>query len=455
MIGKLSQGHDKNGLTLSCAHDKIAVTFNSEAIMNHTILKQVILEQIEVIQNTEIVERDYDFEKNINYILVGLRRSGKSTLLYKIARELVESGYNWSQIVYVNFEDDRLLGFSKDDFDDIVETAYELTDEKEIYYFFDEIQIVDGWEHFARRMADQKRHVYITGSNAKMLSSEMEKVLGGRYLSKMIMPFSLSESLEYRGISHDEKALLTTSKVGKIRRCCNEYIESGGFPEAQLLLNKREYIKSVYEKVILGDIIEREKVNNKMALRFMIKKIAETVMHEISFNTLAGNVKATGTKTSTDSMIEYVSYAENAYLLFRNRNYVSKFADKESIPRFYFYDNGILSLFLVDKPSLLLENVVAVYLKRNYGDNVYYFKSTQTGIDIDFYLPEEKYAIQVAYSLETSEGRETKSLISFVEKTEGIKRLIIVTNEEERTITKDGHTIEVIPVYKFILGIEV
>ncbi len=420
--------------------------------MNHNILKHVILEQIELIQNAEIIGRDYDFEKNVNYILVGLRRAGKSTLLYKIARELVEAGCDWSQIVYLNFEDDRLLGFTKDDFNDIVETAYELTDAKEIYYFFDEIQIIDGWEHFARRMADQKKHVYITGSNAKMLSSEMEKVLGGRYLSKMIMPFSFREALDYKEISHDNKALLTTSKVAKVRRGCQEYISSGGFPEAQLLSNKREYIKSVYEKVLLGDIIEREKVNNKMALRLMIKKIAETVMHEISFNTLAGNVKATGIKTSTDSMIDYTSYAENAYLLFRNRNYVSKFAEKESTPRFYFYDNGLLSLFLIDKPSALLENAVAVYLKRRFGEEVYYFKSSQTGIDIDFYLPEENCAIQVAYSLETAEDRETKSLISFAEKTEGIQRLIIVTNEEERTIVKGDHIIEVVPVYKFLLG---
>lgn len=415
-------------------------------------MKRVILEQIEIIQNVEITSRDYDFEKNVNYILVGLRRAGKSTLLYKIAKELVEDGCDWSQIIYVNFEDDRLLGFTKDDFNDIIETAYELTDAKEIYYFFDEIQIIDGWEHFARRMADQKKHVYITGSNAKMLSSEMEKVLGGRYLSKMIMPFSLSESLEYKKIAHDEKALLMASKVAKIRRACQEYISSGGFPESQLLSNKREYIKSVYEKVLLGDIIEREKVNNKMALRLMIKKIAETVMHEISFNTLAGNVKATGTKTSTDSMIDYTSYAENAYLLFRNRNYVSKFAEKESTPRFYFYDNGLLSLFLVEKPSVLLENAVAVYLKRRYGEEVYYFKSSQTGIDIDFYLPEENTAVQVSYSLETAETRETKSLISFAEKTEGVSRLIIVTNEEERIINKDGLSIEVVPAYKFLIG---
>ncbi|SHF27715.1 ATP-binding protein [Schwartzia succinivorans] len=419
--------------------------------MNHNTLKQVILDQLEVIQNAEIIERAYTFEKNVNYILVGLRRSGKSTLLYKMARELVVSGCNWSQIIYVNFEDDRLLGFTKADFNDIIETAYELTDEKEIYYFFDEIQIVDGWEHFARRIADQKQHVYITGSNAKMLSSEMASVLGGRYLPKMIMPFSFGETMDYKSIPHDEKALLSTSKSAKIRKACHEYINHGGFPEAQLLTNAREYIKSVYEKVLLGDIIEREQVKNKSALRLMIKKIAETVMHEISFNALAGNIKATGLKTSTDSMIEYAAHAENAYLLFRTRNYVSKFAEKEGIPRFYFFDNGLLALFLIDKASALLENAVAVHLRRIYGEDIYYFKSKQTGIDIDFYVPEKCCAIQVAYNLDTAEDRETKSLLSFAEKTANIKRLMIVTNEEERTIEKTDTKIEVIPIHKFLL----
>ena len=186
--------------------------------MNHTIIKQVVLDQIEFIKTAEIVNREYAFEKNVNYVLVGLRRAGKSYLLYKMVRELIAQGCDWSQIIYINFEDERLLGFTAADFHDIVETAYELSDSKEIYYFFDEIQIIDGWEHFVRRLADQKKHVNITGSNAKMLSSEMESVLGGRYISKMIMPFSFGEVLEYKQIAYDEDALLTTSKVAKVRK---------------------------------------------------------------------------------------------------------------------------------------------------------------------------------------------------------------------------------------------
>lgn len=420
--------------------------------MNHTVLKQVILDQNEVIKNADIIDRDYSFERNVNYILVGLRRSGKSTLLYKMVRDLIDNGCEWSQIIYVNFEDDRLLGFVAKDFNDIVETAHELTDNKTVYYFFDEIQNIDGWEHFARRLADQKAHVQITGSNAKMLSSEMASTLGGRYIPRMIMPFSFSEVLDYKKIAHDESALLTTSKSAKIRRACQEYLSEGGLPETQLMVNKREYIKTVYEKVLLGDIIEREQIMNKMALRLMIKKIAETVKNEVSYNTLAGNVKAVGIKTSTDSMIDYSSYAENAYLIFRTKNYVSKFAEKEGTPRFYFFDNGVLSLFLIDKKSTLLENTVAVHLKRNKSENVYYYKSSQTGVDIDFYLPEENTAIQVAYSLGDAEEREVRSLIIFAAKTKKHHRLIIVTYEDEGIIERDGHTIEVIPIHKFLLS---
>ena len=419
--------------------------------MNHNVIKQVIFDQIEVIRGAEIIDRDYSFEKDVNYILVGLRRAGKSTLLYRIARDLVSGGCDWSQIVYVNFEDDRLLGFSHEDFNDVVETAHELAGSREPYYFFDEIQIVEGWEHFARRLADQKKHVFITGSNAKMLSSEMASTLGGRYIPRMIMPFSFSEVLDYKGIPHDERALLTTSKNARVRKAYQEYLAFGGLPEAQHLTNKREYLKTVYEKVLLGDIVEREHVKNKTALRLMMKKIAETVRSEVSFNTLAGNVRATGVRTSTDAMIDYVSYAENAYLIFRTRNSVTKFADKEGTPRFYFTDNGLLSLFLVEKKSSLLENAVAVHLRRKYGEGVCYVRSNQTGVDVDFYVPEENTAIQVAYALGDAGEREVRNLVSFAEKTEGVRKLVIVTDEEERAIEKDGHVIKVIPAYKFLL----
>ena len=423
--------------------------------MDHNVIKRVVIEMREFIENEEISRRTYELEDKADYILTGLRRSGKSTLLYKRVKDLIRSGVKWEQIFYVNFEDDRLTGFELRDFDDLIETAHEFTDRK-IYYFFDEIQIVDGWQRFARRMADHHERVFITGSNAKMLSSEMEAVLGGRYLSKMIMPFSFEELLDFRHIPHTDDAFLSTKNNGRIRSCAQDYMRWGGLPESFDFKDKRTYIQSVYDKVLLGDIVARNQIRNPQALRMMIKKIAETVMHEVSYNRLASNIRATGISVSVDAIIQYVQYTKEAFLIFSTENYVAKFSEKESTPRFYFMDNGILSLFLIDKNSALLENAVAVYLRRQYGDRVYYFKSTKTGIDIDFYLPDESVAIQVCYALtDDSTEREEKNLIQFARKTADVRKLMIVTNEEERLIEKENFRIHVVPAYKFLLnGIE-
>ena len=153
--------------------------------MNHDLLKNIIYDQHELIQNADIVARpSYSFEPNANYVLVGLRRAGKSTLLFKIVQDLVAKGVTWEQIIYINFEDERLSEFQKEDFNDILSVQSELSAERG-YFFFDEIQIVPGWEKFCRRMADAKEHVYVTGSNASMLSREISTTLGGRYLTNL------------------------------------------------------------------------------------------------------------------------------------------------------------------------------------------------------------------------------------------------------------------------------
>lgn len=144
--------------------------------MNHALLKSVIYDQHEFIRDFQIVPRNYEFEENGNYVLVGLRRAGKSTLLYKIVLDLVASGVGWEQIIYINFEDERLSEFTVADFNDILSVQSELSNKKG-YFFLDEVQNITGWEKFARRMADAKEHIYITGSNAKMLSREIETTM--------------------------------------------------------------------------------------------------------------------------------------------------------------------------------------------------------------------------------------------------------------------------------------
>ena len=419
--------------------------------MNHTLLKTVIYDQHEGIRNFRIVPRDCEFEENGNYVLVGLRRAGKSTMLYKIVLDLVASGVEWSQIIYINFEDERLSEFTVADFNDILSVQSEMSDKKG-YFFLDEVQNIDGWEKFARRMADAKERIYITGSNAKMLSREIETTLGGRFFTKHITPYTFSEYLTACEISHDEEALLKTKTNGKIRSACAQYLQYGGLPESLLYKAKREYISGVYQKVLLGDIITRNKIRNDYAVKILIKKIAESVRSEISYSKLQKALHAVNVSLAKDTISDYVRYAEDAYLLFHLQNYYANLVEKESYPKFYFSDNGILSLFLDRKESVQLENMVAIALTNTYPGDVYYLKSARTGIDIDFYVPSVGLAVQAAYSLAgDAREREVNNLKKLAQNSKEATRLIIVTYEEEETIKEDGMTIEVVPLYKFLL----
>lgn len=422
------------------------------AFVDHNILRHVITDQHRIIRQAKIVPRDYHFDPHANYILVGLRRAGKSTLLYKIAQDLIKAGESWSQIIYVNFEDERLSGFTLSDFDDILSVASEMTT-KEPYIFLDEVQNIDGWEKFARRLADQKYRTYITGSNAKMLSWKIVERLGARYFIKNIFPYNFNEFLTAKNIEHDPDAFFDTVLDGRIRAGAADYLSHGGLPETLIYSDRRDYLESIYQKILLGDIIARNNVRNPQSLRLLISKIAETLMHEVSYRKLAQTVHAIINKPfSTDTVINYISYAKSAFLLFEIKDYVSKFVEKNSAPKYYFADNGILKLFLLNKAPVLLENLVAVALYEKYRDHLYYFSSPKTKIDIDFFLPNQQTAIQVTYDLNDNDyEREVNNLVKLAKSKQNIKRMIIVTSEQEKIIKQNNVKIEVIPLYKFLL----
>ena len=419
--------------------------------MNHDLLKRVILDQQEVIARARIVPRPYHLEENANYVLTGLRRAGKSTMLHYAVQQLVANGASWDEITYVNFEDERLEEFRSADFDDIIAVQSEMCGGHG-YFFFDEIQNIDGWQKFARRLADSIEHVSITGSNAKMLSREIEGVLGGRYISRRIDTYSFGEYLDATGTPHDERSILSTRSNGVIRNRFDEYLHFGGFPESVLYENKREYVSSVYQKVLLGDIVARNRIRNANALRLLAKKIAESVRNDISYSRLHHVLRASDVSISKDTIIDYVSYMEDAYLVFSIGNEFAKFADRESTPKYYFADNGILNLFLFNRDTSLLENVVATHLHRMEPDGLRFLKSTATGIDVDFYLPSRSMAVQVCYALDdNSYGREVLNLRKLAKSFDGAERFVIVTHGEERSIDYDGVSIEVVPAYKFLL----
>ena len=415
--------------------------------MNHDILKKVIFDQHQVIKDAVIVDRDIELEKAANYVLVGLRRAGKTTLLYKRVKGLIQDGVSWNQIIYINFDDERLLGFNVHDFEDVLLVAEEMSDKKH-YFFFDEIQNVEEWERFAIRIANQGYKVDITGSNARMLSKEVEAKLGGRYISKEILPYSFAEFLRAHEVEQDG---FSTKDIARINSLLNTYFVYGGFPESLLFKNKREYLSSVYHKVLYNDIIVHNEIRNENGMRLMIKKIAESVKQDLSYTKIQSIISGIGYKVSKDLIIDYCSYCKDAFLLFTLENYYASFLDKNSNPKYYFMDNGILSLFLDDKNSSLLENLVAVHLYRQHKESLYYLKGRK--VDIDFYLSDSNTAIQVAYALDEAETyqRETRNLIEFARNNDGDATLMIITYEEDRTLIVDEKTIKVVPLKKFLL----
>lgn len=419
--------------------------------MNHEVLKSVIFDQREIIQNARIVPRRYTFDSQANYVVTGLRRAGKSTLLYKIVRDLVESGVDWNRIIYINFEDERLAEFSIGDFNDILSVHSELSTQPG-YYFFDEIQNVNGWEKFARRLADAGERVWITGSNAKMLSSQIATTLGGRYLVKHVTPYRFDEYLDASGIAHDSNALYSTKAKGSIAGAFDAFYQHGGFPESLRYDSPREYVESVYQKVLLGDIAARNNVRNPDALRVLMKKVAETVCNETSATALHGMLNALGYKISKATLLDYLAMARESYLLFEVTNVVAKFVEREGNPKRYFSDNGLLNLFLIGKEPALLENEVAVAMLDAFGEGLHYLKSPKNGIDVDFYVPEQGLAVQVAYSLsDSAKSREVGNLVKLADISDSALRLLIITKEEERVIEEDGKRIEVKPAWKFLL----
>jgi predicted AAA+ superfamily ATPase len=417
-------------------------------MINKDEIKLLIAENQREVQNKSLIERPYIIEDALNYVFVGLRRAGKSYLMYQQIQKLLRNGHSADEILYFNFEDDRLPSLALSDLD-LLKTSYEEMYDCRPLFFLDEIQIVAGWEKFARRLADRGYRVFITGSNAKMLSSEIATTLGGRFAIKDVYPFSFPEFLKAQGIDMSDKNAAYKFH-SEITKNYEVYFRFGGLPELTKIATKREWLSNLYQKVFFGDLVSRYQIRNDYALRVLVRKLAESVKQPSSFSRLANVVSAAGKKVSTDTTIDYLGYLKESWIIFAVENYCAKLADKESNKKYYFVDNGLLNLFLFDSNTSLLENQVAIRLRQAYGDELHFF---QGRTEVDFYLPESKIAIQVAYSMQDidTRQREMNGLVELSQSFE-VKKCLIITKEEEETITKSGVEIQVIPVRKWLLG---
>lgn len=424
--------------------------------MDKQILKQILRDNQQEVVRYKIEPRELIIDDFPCCVLVGVRRSGKSYMLYQQIQQLLINGKQWDEILYLNFEDERLENFTAEDFNRLLECHQEMYGKRPML-FLDEIQNIDGWEKFARRMADAKYTIYITGSNAKMLSKEINSALGGRLLTYEVYPYSFREYVNVHRVSVLPNDIISTEGRSDVVRLFNEYLHNGGLPASALLPAKRNYLSSVFQKIYLGDIIARNSITNVAGIRLMIRKIAESVCRPISFNRINNLLSSVGGKLSLATTIKYVEYCEDAWLLMKLKNYTACLADKESNCKYYFIDNGILNLFLIDKDSMLLENLVAMQLFRKYGhdmsnERVFFYNDN---FEVDFYIPEGTLAIQVCYSLSDEETlqREVNALKKLPKRLDCNRRLII-TFDEETSFSDEYGTIEVVPAWKWLLEIK-
>ena len=235
-------------------------------------------------------------------------------MLYQRVRQLQAEGKGWDEILFIDFEDERLAEFQTEDFNSLLEAHLELYGKKPIV-FLDEVQNIPYWDKFVRRLADAKYRVYVTGSNAKMLSKDVATTLGGRFFILDAYPYSLKEYLTAQHVELKEHWQYDSVQRSEVKRHLSEYFYYGGLPEIISFKNKRAMLSSLYQKIYLGDICARNKIKNERVMNILIKKMAESVKQPLSFNRLKNIIVSTGSPISVPTTIDYVDFTADSWLV--------------------------------------------------------------------------------------------------------------------------------------------
>ena len=422
--------------------------------MDKNIIKRIITERHREVGERRLISRPQVFEDRMNYVLVGIRRAGKSCLMIQDMQQRIKSGQiTIEDCLYVNFEDERIRYIQSSELYMLLDCYAEMFGERKPLVYLDEVQVIDGWETFVRRLADQQYRVMVTGSNAKMLSSEIATTLGGRFVVREIWPFSYQEYLSYRGVEVEKNWQYDTEKLHEIARQMEDYFYLGGFAESFDLVDKREWINSLYQKILLGDIVSRNGIRGSRTISLLARKIADTVTQPVALSRLQHIIKLTGERVSLPTVKDYLQFFEDSYLTFAISNYVSPLTERETKKKRYYTDNGLLNNFLFNGEERLLENLCAIHLLKRYSNadepRLFYY---HRNIEVDFYVPEDALAVQASLDIHNDETckREVGALVA-LNKVYTLKRAIIVTRDQEEQIMEQGLAIEVIPVWKWLL----
>ncbi len=389
--------------------------------------------------------------------LTGVRRSGKTFQLYNVINRLIKQKTRPASILYFNFEDERI---DKNTFvlNDIMESYQELYPEINLsncYFLFDEIQNINGWEKFVRRIYEQvSKNVFVTGSNSKMLSREIATSLRGRSINYEIYPLNFEEYLNFSGI---EINLNSTRSNSAIINAFEKFLSGGGFPEL-ISINSEisgRVLQEYFNVMIFRDLVERYDITQTAILKHFCKRVIGNSSKEFSVNKIYNEIKSQGYKVSKDTIYEFQDYVESIYLAFFVPKYSHSVVKQEfSKKKVYSIDNGLAAsvdaFFIVNKGTALENLVFLEFIKA--GKKVFYYSNN---FECDFLLLENEKvceAIQVCFDTSDigTKNREEKGLINACREFQ-LKRGLILTMYGEEKYTIDGITIEIMPVYKYML----
>jgi hypothetical protein len=418
---------------------------------NKDQIKAMLLEQFQAFwqRDTGIVRTqlsEVEKAKGVPHAVIvsGLRRAGKSTLLAQMAHLLGEN-----QFYYINFEDDRFLGFQAEDATDLHQNLMELFGERKIFVI-DEVQNVTGWEHFVRRFMDMGFKFYITGSNASLLSKELGTRLTGRYVPIELLPFSFKEFMRFRDEVVPDLNRMTTADHARLQNSLQSYLQLGGIPDA-LKYPQLPLLRTLYDDVLYRDIATRYRLDAVTIIKELAFYLMSNPASLISFNKLKERFQV----GSVNTIKSYIGYMENSWLFFTLNVYDYSVKRQQIAPKkIYSIDTGLANAVgfgFSPNTGKFLENLIYLALRRKTKD-IYYF-SSPGGYEVDFYLPQKQQLIQVTQNLDhpAVRDREFRALQDAMQSVK-VQSALILTDSNAEPVEINGIPVEIQSAAEWLLN---